>query len=395
MVKRYLHSLQQLRTKHEPKWVSGTQQRLEKQIKNHINACKETIQDSLPQKPLELRNLGETFAKQFSSSAVKASQSLGEFSIQAQLASSVLIVLIALNHVVSPEQVNLSVDGEGHIHIELSEKPMQKRNSTETLITLSKKDVDDYLSKINQYLLALSSATVVPSRLLLGLMKKNKEMGLAGLGYAAAAPLYISDLGTGLGVTALAAIAENMGLEAIFSHGKKTDAGLTLEKVLSPRKKTDQGLKIFLLIPDSLEYLKGKFIGTIPEASTGRKIPAISAQDNINFSQIIEAVRGGALIVFPDSGVLINSLGLVQGLMEGVGVEKIADTLRQEAILDENSAVHNRRQAHSLTMSAFLGLFGKGLVDTPLGPIGAAISNYAEARLDKAVLGLLNRPNSR
>jgi hypothetical protein len=144
------------------------------------------------------------------------------------------------------------------------------------------------------------------------------------------------------------------------------------------------------VIPDSLEYLKDKLTGAMPEASTGRKIPAISAQYNINLSQLIEAVRGGALIACPHSGLLINSLGLLQGLMEGVGMEKIADLLRKEAILDENSAVHNRRQARFLTESAVISAIGKGCLETSLGSVGLILLNWAEALADNAVLGLLN-----
>jgi hypothetical protein len=346
-------------------------------MKKQINACRKIIKDFSPQNQLESRNLGETFAQQLSRSAVKGSQSLGKFSIQTQLASSLFIALIAFNHVVSPEQVNVSVDDRNNIHVELLDKPMQKNDSGTTLITLSKRDVDDCLSKINQYLLALSSATVVPSRLVLGLMKKNKEMGLAGLGYAVAAPLYLFHLQTGLGVTALASIIETIGFEESFSSRKKQMGGLTSRKIL-------------LVIPDSFQYLKDKLTVAMPDASTGRKIPAISAQYNINLSQLIEAVRGGALIACPHSGVLINSLGLLQGLMEGVGMEKIADLLRQEAVSGGDSAVDQRRQARLLTKSALISAIGKGCLETSLGSVGLIFLNWAEALADNAVLGLLN-----
>jgi hypothetical protein len=377
MVNQYLHVLQGLRTKYEPKCVYRIEWRLREQMKKQINACRKTIKDFSPQNQLESRNLGETFAQELSRSAVKGSQSLGKFSIQTQLASSLFIALIAFNHVVSPEQVNVSVDDRNNIHVELLDKPMQKNDSGTTLITLSKRDVDDCLSKINQYLLALSSATVVPSRLVLGLMKKNKEMGLAGLGYAVAAPLYLFHLQTGLGVTALASIIETIGFEESFSSRKKQMGGLTSRKIL-------------LVIPDSFQYLKDKLTVAMPDASTGRKIPAISAQYNINLSQLIEAVRGGALIACPHSGVLINSLGLLQGLMEGVGMEKIADLLRQEAVSGGDSAVDQRRQARLLTKSALISAIGKTFLETSLGSVGLIFLNWAEALADNAVLGLLN-----
>jgi hypothetical protein len=367
-----------LRSQYEPKWVSVSERCLAEQI----GVCSKTIKDSLSQSKSTLRDLGGIFAKQLRSSAVQGSQSLGEVSIQAQLLSSVLIALIAINHAVSPEQVKLSVDDKNHIHIELLEQTMQQGNSTKTLITLSKKDVDKYLPKINQYLLALSSATVVPSRVLLGLMKKNKEMGLAGLGYAAAAPLYVVNFHTGLGVAALTSIIETIGFGKNFSPRKKTDEELTSGKIL-------------LVIPDSLEYFKAKFYKTMPEAFSGDQMSAISAQDNINFSQVIEALRGGALIVCPDSAMLINSLGFLQGLVEGAGMGKIADSLRQEAKLDQGSNLHHERQAQLLTASALMNTIGKTFLETPVGNIGLIVLNGSEVITDYVMLKSLKQQSTK
>jgi hypothetical protein len=368
----------ELRHKYEPEWVS----RIEQSVRKQIEESREVLQDCFLQSKSELRDLGKDLAGRVCASAVKGSQSLGEVSIQAQLLSSVLIALIAINHAVSPEQVNLSVDDKNHIHIELLEKPMQKSNSAEILITLSKKDVDDYLSKINQYLLALSSATVVPSRLLLGLMKKNKEMGLSGLGYAAAAPLYVVNFHTGLGVAALTSIVETIGFGKNFSPRKKTDEELTLGKIL-------------LVIPDSFEYLKDKLSKKMPEASTSDKISAISAQDNINFSQFIEAVRGGALIVCPDSAMLINSLGFLQGLVEGAGMGKIADSLRKEAKSEHSLNSYHERQAQLLTTSALMNAIGKTFLETPVGNIGLIVLNGSEVLTDYVMLKSLKQHSTK
>ena len=364
----------ELRHKYEPEWVS----RIEESVRKQIERSREVFQDCLPQSKLELRNLGKDLASGVGASVVKGSHTLGEVSIQAQLLSSVLIALIALNHAVPPEQVILSVDDKNHIHIQLLEKPMQKSNSSETRITLSKKDVDDYLSKINQYLLALSSATVVPSRLVLSLMKKNKEMGLAGLGYAAAAPLYLVNFHTGLGIAALTSIVETIGFGKNFSPREKTDEALTSGK-------------IFLVIPDSLKYLQSKVFKKTSEVSPSDKISAISAQDNINFSQFIEAVRGGALILCPDSGVLINLLGFAQGLVEGAGMGKIADSLREEAKSGQSVNLHHERQAQLLTASAVLNAIGKAFLETPVGNIGLIVLNGSEVLADCVMLKSLKQ----
>jgi hypothetical protein len=309
---------------------------------------------------------------------VKGSQSLGEVSIQAQLLSSVLIALIALNHAVSPEQVNLSVDDKNHIHVELSDKPMQKGHPAGTLITLSKKEVDDYLSKINQYLLALSSATVVPSRLLLALKKDNKEMGISALGYAAAAPLFVfSGLEPGLGAVALTSIVETIGFGKIFSPKNTSGEKLNLGKII-------------LVIPDSLGYWQDKVFKKTSEVPLADKISVISAQHHIDFSQFIEAFRAGVLMICPDLDVLINSLGFLQGLVEGSGMEKIADSLREEAKSEQSSNSYRERQAKLLTTSVLMNFIGKACLETPAGNIGLIILNISEAITDSALLKSLN-----
>jgi hypothetical protein len=365
----------ELRTKYEPKWVL----RIEESVRKRIKESRDVFQDCLPQSKSELRDRGEILAQQLRSSAVKGSQSLGEVSIKAQLLSSVLIALIALNHAVSPEESNLPISGENPIHTELLDKPMQKGHPAGTLITPSKKDIDDYLSKINQYLLALSSATVVPSRLLLALKKDNKEMGISALGYAAAAPLFVfSGLEPGLGAVALTSIVETIGFGKIFSPKNTSGEKLNLGKII-------------LVIPDSLGYWQDKVFKKTSEVPLADKISPISAQDNINFSQFIEAIRGGALIVCPDSAMLINSLGFLQGLVEGAGMGKIADSLRKEAKSRQSMNLHHERQAQLLTVAAVLRTIGQTFLETSVGNVGLIVLNGSEVLLDRVMLESLKQ----
>jgi hypothetical protein len=133
----------------------------------------------------------------------------------------------------------------------------------------------------------------------------------------------------------------------------------------------------------------------MPEAFSGDQMSAISAQDNINFSQVIEALRGGALIVCPDSAMLINSLGFLQGLVEGAGMGKIADSLRQEAKLDQGSNLHHERQAQLLTASALMNTIGKTFLETPVGNIGLIVLNGSEVITDYVMLKSLKQQSTK
>jgi hypothetical protein len=93
--------------------------------------------------------------------------------------------------------------------------------------------------------------------------------------------------------------------------------------------------------------------------------------------------------------MLINSLGFLQGLVEGAGMGKIADSLRKEAKSEHSLNSYHERQAQLLTTSALMNAIGKTFLETPVGNIGLIVLNGSEVLTDYVMLKSLKQHSTK